>query len=344
MREERILFILKARDMSNTYGYSCGLSTGLLNSAKFVQDMLDSNGLTTKLVVVVDNNDIDREVTAFRPTHVIIEALWVVPSKFKILKKLHPTVKWIVRLHSEAPFLSNEGMAIEWINKYVACGVTVAVNSLRFQKDLQQTLWWEYRKRVIYMPNYYPTGHMRTVHSERKVKLLKIGCFGAIRPLKNQLAQAMAAIQFANDIDVRLQFHVNVARLEMKGDNALRNLEALFLNSTGHKLVKHGWLDHPEFLDAVGEMDLCMQVSFSESFNIVAADCISSGVPTVMSKEIPWAKSGLAHPTDISGMVKALKAAWSCRRLNVFINQKALTNYSNRSERVWTSRALWRSC
>jgi hypothetical protein len=344
MREERILFILKARDASNTYGYSSGLSTGLLNSATFVRDMLDSNGFTTKLVVVIDNNDIDREVAAFRPTHVIIEALWVVPSKFKILKKLHPTVKWIVRLHSEAPFLANEGIAIEWINKYVANGVTVGVNSLRFQKDLQQTLWWEYRKRVIYMPNYYPLGHMRTVHSERKIKLLKVGCFGAIRPLKNQLAQAMAAIQFANEIDVRLQFHVNSSRLELKGDNALKNLEALFLHSTGHRLIKHGWFDHPEFLDLVGEMDLCMQVSFSESFNIVAADCIASGVPTVMSKEIPWAKSGLAHPTDISGMVKALKAAWSCRRLNVFINQKALTNYSNRSERVWINRALWRDC
>src|SRR5688500_11649943 len=111
MRQERILFILKARDATNTYGYSCGLSTGLLNSATFVQDMLDSNGFTTKLVVVIDNNDIDREVTAFRPTHVIIEALWVVPSKFQILKKLHPSVKWIVRLHSEAPFLANEGIA-----------------------------------------------------------------------------------------------------------------------------------------------------------------------------------------------------------------------------------------
>lgn len=344
MRQERILFILKARDASNTYGYSSGLSTGLLNSASFVQEMLNSNGFDTKLVVVTDNNDIDREVTAYRPTHVIIEALWVVPQKFKILKKLHPTVKWIVRLHSEAPFLANEGIAIDWINRYVANGVTVAVNSKRFQKDLRQTLWWEYRKNVIYLPNYYPTGHMRTVHSERKVSLIKIGCFGAIRPLKNHLAQAMAAIQFANDIDVRLQFHVNVARLEMKGDNALKNLEALFLHSTGHRLIKHGWLDHPEFLDVVGVMDLCMQVSFSESFNIVAADCISSGVPTVMSKEIPWAKSGTAHPTDVDGMVKALKGAWSCRRLNVFINQNALSAYSRRSERVWKSRAIWLEC
>jgi len=33
-------------------------------------------------------------------------------------------------------------------------------------------------------------------------------------------------------------------------------------------------------------MDICMQVSFSETFNIVAADCIASGVPVIVSSEI----------------------------------------------------------
>lgn len=341
MRQERVLFILKKRDITNTYGYAGGLSTGLLQSASFVQSMLESNGFNAHIAVVVDNNDIDREVTAYQPTHVIIEALWVVPSKFNVLKKLHPCVKWIVRLHSEAPFIANEGMAIDWINQYVANGVQVAVNSKQFMKDLSATIWWEYRKNIIYMPNYYPVNRMKCVHAKKKVKLIKIGCFGAIRPLKNQLLQAMAAVKFANDIDVRLQFHINASRVEMKGAPILHNLESLFRHSTGHKLIKHDWVEHAQFLEIVEGMDLCMQVSFSETFNIVAADCVSSGVPTVMSREIPWAKSGIVKPTDMDGMVKALRDAWSCRRINVFLNQMGLSSFSKRSERVWKSRALW---
>jgi hypothetical protein len=40
----------------------------------------------SNIVVVLDNNEIDKYVTKYKPTHVIIEALWVVPTKFHILK------------------------------------------------------------------------------------------------------------------------------------------------------------------------------------------------------------------------------------------------------------------
>ena len=36
--------------------------------------------------VVVDNNGIDKEITEYKPTHVFIEGLWVVPEKFDVLK------------------------------------------------------------------------------------------------------------------------------------------------------------------------------------------------------------------------------------------------------------------
>jgi hypothetical protein len=77
--------------------------------------MLVANGVDSTIIEVIDNNGIDREVTKYKPTHVIIEALWVIPSKFEILTKLHPNVKWIIRLHSEIPFLANEGIAMEWM-------------------------------------------------------------------------------------------------------------------------------------------------------------------------------------------------------------------------------------
>src|ERR1017187_3457174 len=104
----RVLFVLKRREdyaIDDSYSGK-GISTGLLNSATFVKDMLLIQGLDSELVVVTDNNGIDAEVSRYKPTHVIIEALWVVPEKMDELVALHSTVTWIIRYHSEAPFLA----------------------------------------------------------------------------------------------------------------------------------------------------------------------------------------------------------------------------------------------
>src|ERR1035437_8193029 len=111
---KRVLFIAKkGQRYSGVYGYAA--SSGLLNSATFVEEMLHNLGVGAKVVHVVDNNDIDRAVTQYQPDVVIIEALWVIPSKFYVLTQLHPRVQWVIRVHSEIPFLAQEGMAMQWL-------------------------------------------------------------------------------------------------------------------------------------------------------------------------------------------------------------------------------------
>ena len=139
MRQSKILFILKIKqNYSTTNDYSIGLSTGLYNSAQFMNEMLINGGFDSQMVSVTDNNDIDREVSLHKPTHVIIEALWVVPSKFDVLCKLHPNVKWVIRLHSEIPFLANEGMAMDWLGEYAKYNnVILSCNSPQTTKDIE---------------------------------------------------------------------------------------------------------------------------------------------------------------------------------------------------------------
>ena len=136
----KALFIVKRKEgFSGASGYSQEMRSGLFNSAKFVSNMLDRLGLDSKVVDVVDNNCINREVCLYRPTHVFIEALWVVPSKIEQLAKLHPDVKWIIRIHSNTPFIANEGVAIDWILGYLAIdspNVIIAPNSKNFLGDL----------------------------------------------------------------------------------------------------------------------------------------------------------------------------------------------------------------
>ena len=70
--EKKVLFILKERHTSHSNFMT--ISSGLFNSASFVVDMLNKNGIESHLVEVKDNNSIDREVTKYKPTHVVIEA------------------------------------------------------------------------------------------------------------------------------------------------------------------------------------------------------------------------------------------------------------------------------
>lgn len=357
----KLLFILKKREMTldeNTtlhqdyhpYFQYC-VSSGLRNSASFVVDMLNQNGTESKLVEVVDNNAIDREVKEYRPTHVIIEAFWVVPEKFEVLQRLHPYVKWIIRNHSEMPFLASDGVALDWTLKYLTYrNVYIAPNSVKAYNDTCKIVESAYgrkhpiRKRIIYLPNFYNI-KQNVVTRTPIGDTINVGCFGAIRPMKNHLVQAIAAISYAQKNNKKLKFHINVARIENQGNNVLKNLRGLFNNlGDNYELVEHGWLQHDDFLKLIEGMDIGLQASLTESFNIVAADFVSRGIPIVVSNEIDWMPSHFyCRPTDSSDIERTMenvlfgfgflgKAGFALRSLN---------KYNKRSEYIWLRYFDW---
>lgn len=333
MASIRVLFILKFRQDYLEYGGT--FSSGLYNSAVMNARMLAQNGDTPHVVEIVDNNSIDCEVASFLPDVVIIEGLWVVPEKFDVLRRLHPHVRWIVRLHSEMPFLAQEGVAIDWVTVYAYRGVEVAFNSTRActaVRDAIPTLWWD---KILYLPNYYPERNQSVAPTSAGI--VRVGCFGALRSGKNLLNQALAAIRYADQEGQILFFHINQAfHGGCEGPNVLKNLKALFA-STHHVLVIHPWYAHKDFLKLVGTMDVGLQVSFSESFNIVSADFASQGVPLVVSSEIRWASYwAKVNPNDIDSIVSGIFRALG--RFGGFIawrNRKQLVAFSKMAQTVW---------
>lgn len=343
MSNPKVLFILKYRHQSG--GERAILKhSGLYNSATFVHEMLIANGYNSTLVQVVDNNEIDKYVTLHKPDLVIIEALWVVPEKFQILQKLHPRVKWIIRLHSELPFLANEGIAMEWINKYITLqNVFVSANSERSYRDLCNYILTRdpgLVNKVVYLPNFYPTEKNAVIgRSASDSGVIDIGCFGAIRPMKNHLLQAAAAVEFANRKGLHCRFHINSGRVEARGDEVLKNLRAFFNPLFGrHKLVEHPWMDRAEFLDLVKTMDIGLQVSLSETFNIVSADFVSQDVPIVTSSEVGWMpKFFVASPTNTESIIRAMSRTLFYDRHFVWTEWqwRAMRKYVRKSEKIW---------
>jgi hypothetical protein len=204
---------------------------------------------------------------------------------------------------------------MEWVYEYQKFkNVFVSVNSKTTYKDFNNIL----PKKTIYLPNYYPVNlfDKKNENFNKDKNLLNIGCFGAIRPLKNQLYQAVAAIEFANSINKKLHFHVNVARVENNGDPVLKNLRNLFINNPKHKLVEHSWLTHDEFIGLVRKMDIGLQVSFTETFNIVAADFVNNNVPVIVSDEITWVSNLYkAEPTESKSIINKLSLGLFFKKL-----------------------------
>ena len=346
----RVLFILKRKHDYSALAADANVlsvSTGLYNSANYMVELLKPMVDEVGIVVVTDNNDIDREVRKFNPTHVIIEALWVVPEKFEVLTKLHPKVQWIVRLHSEVPFIASEGISMDWIGRYLDYpNVLIGVNAPRMLQSVRSFLKAktgylsddEIFQRTIYMPNYYPVEGAKAYDFSTSPDVVKIGCFGAVRPLKNQLAQALAAVEFAKSHGKGLEFHINSSRVEMNGSPILKNLVQMFDHlGPRYVLVCHEWMPREEFLKVVGSMDILMQVSFSETFNIVAADATVMGVPVVGSSEIPWLCVFKADPTSQTSMIRALNWASFVPSIAVLLNQLSLRRYDRKTKQVWAN-------
>jgi hypothetical protein len=345
--QTKVLFILKRRDTywGNDSAVST-LSSGLSNSARLVVEALNkSHQVIAEIVQVNDNNDIDREVHRVRPDVVILEAYWVVPDKFKELTRLHPRVKWVVRNHSEIPFMAQEGITIDWSIRYLQYpNVFVSGNSPRIYEDMIKFIAPVYghqraEDRVLFLPNVYTLTHRRLRPLKKRTNVLDICCFGAIRPLKNQLLQAIVAVDYAHEHNKQLRFHINGGRVEGAGSSQiLKNLRLFFSHLKDDELIEHPWYPHHQFLEVMEQMDCSMQVSHSETFNIISADAATVGVPIVTSSEVLWSpRFCQANPTSSKSIMNKLDLALDCISplVSGWLVQNSLNHYSKESLEQW---------
>ena len=333
---EKILFVLKRP--SDKEDYSTNKHTGLFNSCVFLVELLNDIGFEAILDFAVDGNYIEKLVVKYRPDVVILEALWVTPDKVIELSEIYPNIMWLIRIHSDMPFLANEGIAIEWILNYTQnSNIYVAFNNEKTFKYFSENM---NKNNYLYLPNWYPHDRISSLIRDAKNEdgYFHIGCFGAIRPLKNQLIQACAAIKYAQQLNLKIKFHMNTTRIENNGLNVLKNIRALFNNGgENYILVEHEWKNHDDFLKIVDQMDIGMQVSLSETFNIITADFVARNKPIVVSEEIDWVNSLFRVKTvDVDHIVAALHLNMDCEFLKLRkLNNLNLINYNHKSKKIW---------
>lgn len=334
----KVLFILKQR----FYNKSNVKSYGLINSSNHLADHLSFIGNEAHVVTVVDDNCIDAEIHKYKPDVVIIEALWVRPVKLHELIELRKNhhIKWIVRIHSDIGYLSAETMALHYVNHYIHLGkhnLFIAPNSKEFTDFLSGALHYNF----VYLPNVIKINHCK--HEGEKHQgnrqIMHVGCFGALRLLKNQLFQALCAIRAADQLGKILHFHVTIdpKNTDFSTNPVLKNLDELF-SQTDHMLVKHHWRENDNFRELVSTMDIGMQLSYTESFNIVTTDFINCDVPILVSDAIWWMPDALKTSTiNYEEVVK--KIVWAYKRRNYGnvkrLMHEYLAKYNHEAKQVW---------
>jgi glycosyltransferase involved in cell wall biosynthesis len=244
-----------------------------------------------------------------RPTHVILSAPWIPTHDVAAMAAEFHEVVFVVVSHSSVGFLAADPHAIRVLREtadlqLATHNVFVGGNSTKFT-DWATEAWGV---NAAWLPNLYSLAETFPRHDRRwQGGALRLGLFGANRPLKNFLSGAAAAVELARRLHVPIELLLSSGRNE--GGN-FRALQEMTENIANLRVVQTGWLPWPSFRRLVRTVDLVFQVSYTETFNVVTADAIAEGVPVVASEAIEWVprwwQAQADEPLDIARVAERL--------------------------------------
>jgi len=266
-----------------------GLGVSALNTSK----VLKRHGVTVAALAINSIVDLDSYLRAHpATTHVVISAAWLPVLDLGHLVIRFPQIEFAVNIHSNVGFLQADANGVKLLGAYVH--LQKELLNFRVSGNSQEFVDWlteAYSVEAEYLPNLYnldsTTQQNRPLYNGGAVR---IGAFGACRPTKNFLTAAAAAVAISKELRVPVEFWMNGGRPD--GGGAIeRAIQALVLHQPNVELKILNWAAWPDFLDVIECLHLMMQVSYTESFNMVTADGISKGVPSVVSDAIGWVPS-----------------------------------------------------
>ena len=268
-----------------------GLGVAALANAEY----LNEHGECAAVFPVRHNIDIVKSITDYakehghRLTHAVISAPWLSTRDMAEIVKFFPMIQFVVVSHSNVGFLQADPQGIRLLRDYIELSrkhdnLSVGGNSEKFTRWLSEA----YGDHAVLLPNMYPVQPGLDFGSHCDGDVIKIGSFGAIRPLKNQLTAAAAAMIISKRLKIPVEFHLSAGREEGGGNIVLNAIQQMTADVPNFKLILDGWTGWHEFRHLVSEMDLLIHPSYTESFNMVSADGISQNVPVVGSEAIYW--------------------------------------------------------
>lgn len=271
-------------------------------------------------------------------SHVVVSAPWVPTEDLQALITRHPDVHFSVVSHSNIGFLMADPNGIRLLREAGQLQVgyhnfTVAGNSRRFCDAWAGS----YGVTPAYLPNLYDLSTVKAVGQRvpwTQGHVLRVGVFGATRPLKNMVTAASAVVQLSRQLQNDAEIWLSTGRDEGGGD-VKQAIHEIAGRVPGVTVREAGWRSWPEFRDLVGSMHLLLSPSYTESFNMVTADGVAEGVASVVSEAIDWTpQDWVAGADDAAGIARAARRLLTDAHA-VNDGQAALRKYVTDGVKAW---------
>lgn len=330
LQSVRVLFYY--RSYANVPGIShAGLGISATNNYK----VLRQNGIDALLKPLVDEVDMGKQLEDDPGiTHVVTSAPWITTDTLRKTANLYPEVTFACNVHSNIGFLQTDPTSIKRIREEIDLeqwthNFHIAGNSERYCEAMTDM----YRVPCTFLPNMYylddtnNTGHVN-IWTGGTLRVL-IG--GAPRAQKNVTTGAAGAVIAARELGAPLELWLNSGRND--GGEATRILNAVRAMTDGlpNVTVKYlPWSSWPDFRRFAATVHIGVQMSTTETYNIVTADLASQGVPSIVAPSITWAPTewyaDVDHASDVGRrMIQVLLDPRSGRRgLQALADRNAL--------------------
>lgn len=325
----------KSKEQHDNHGHHHYRAGGLASNALHSTGVLRRAGVDVHLDGVVDVRDLFQKVAevAGHLTHCVIEALWIPIEDLKRLAKIHPNIQFLVRSHSKMGFLQVEPEAINQMKAILGLrlpNLHFCSNNKEFADSVEEVYG-----PCIYLPNLYDVHECVIPTKFFHDNTLHIGSFGANRLLKLHPTAALAALQTASRMGKRLKFYTNLDKTP-GGESVRKTVRNLFHGLSWAEHVEVTWQESDLFKLTIAAMDLVIQLSATETFNMVAADAVNANVPVVVSPSITWVPKWERVPIDDTSKVAEICEHVLHNAHQIVHRQKqALNQFIEDAKEVW---------
>ncbi len=294
MSKERIVFFTKS--FGDGYNNS-GVYDAAIYTAQFLESLnLDDRSgraytFSCNVYPVKDEEELCGVVKTLNPSMVIIEGIWADPEKIKAINNIT-----YVRSHSQWSFMGED--ATRLIFEYKKRNVGIIFNDLETYEvfNCVGSRSFMSPNLCVYLPNLFPmysnavSLNYHPFNCYQETVPFRIGMFGELRPMKNHLMQVMAVRRFAawlyEGYGVKTELNINTS---FDTDPVLSSIRHIVANASDYlSLKEHFWLHGHEFNSVIQNMNLGLQVSFTETFNLTSARFVCNDVPVIASKAVKW--------------------------------------------------------
>ena len=221
---------------------------GLRISADYTAKALTQRGvwaeaLSAKSVAELEKRLDDSKATAInrmevRPSHVVISAPWIAAHEVARIANNHPEIFFFIVCHSNVGFLQADPHALKIMRGI--CDLQLSSHNVFAGGNSERFIRWAtdaWRVPVAWVPNLYSTAEI--FHHKDRYWVpgtpLRVGIFGANRPLKNHITSAAAAAELAIRYGNQIDIFMSSGRNEGSTDAAIREIWPIFPTPSSSK-------------------------------------------------------------------------------------------------------------